>query len=118
MDPIELALGDNRDPENDKIKVEVIEFTDRKIGMRIGRTIKTDDVKYEFVKFDLMFDGTIPDGSDHFRAYDQVFRDLFKEMSIREAVVRAIGNNSKVMGQVVELLKKAINLEEINASSV
>jgi len=98
MDPIELALGDRRDPEKDEIKVDIIEFTDRKIGMRIGRTIKTDDVKYEFVKFDLTFEGNISDMADKSKAYDQVFRDLFGEMSIREAVVRAIGNNSKVMG--------------------
>ena len=88
-----------------EIEVEKIEFTNRRVGVKIGRTIKTSPTEYDFFKFDLESSGDIPDGVDKQKAWEQLFKETLGEVSLREAIVRAVGTNKEALEQVVQLLK-------------
>ena len=92
--------------------VSDIQFTDRRISVKIGRTIKDSADKYEFTKFDLSVEATIPDGVDRQKASDVLFRDIMQESLARETVIRAARGNSEALDKIVKILQDIMKSQE------
>lgn len=93
-------MEDKEKPEQE----EKIVFTDRRVTAFIGRTLKTDAVKFEFIKFGLGFEGTIGDGVDRSAAHDQIFKDMMTEVILREAAIKTAHDVDNI-DHIVRLLK-------------
>jgi len=89
-----------------------ITFTNRRIGIKVGRTIKDNDEKYEFTKFDLSMEADIPDGADRLEASSQLFREMMEESVMRETAVRAARQNPEAIDQVVNLLQELVRMSK------
>ena len=90
-------------------------FTNRRVSVLIGRTIKTSESKYEFSKFTLGFEADISDGAPRQEATDAIFTDLMTESILREAAIRAAAKDPTILDRIVILLRK---MTEKNAVEV
>jgi len=98
-----MCQTDELKAEKEEAEVK-IQFTNRRITASVGRTLKTDANKFEFIKFNLGFEGDISDEVDRSVAHDQIFRELMTELITREAVIKA-SHNLDSIDQVARLLR-------------
>ena len=89
--------------EKEQAEVEII-FKNRRVSASLSRTLKTDDQKFEFIKFSLGFEGDIGDGVDRSSAHDQIFKEMMGELVVREVAVKAEHDLAGI-DEVVTILK-------------
>lgn len=104
-----LLLEEKFSEDEEDVKIT---FTNRRIGLKIGRTIKDSDKKYEFTKFDLSVEADIPDGVDRQEASTLLFRELMEESVMRETAIRAARNNSEQIDGIVTLLQELLRMSK------
>jgi hypothetical protein len=94
-----ITEEDEELPEKPKIA-----FKNRRITAMVGRTLKTNADKFEFLKFALGFEGDIADDVDRSLAHDQIFQEMMNEAVLREAAIKAAYKVDEI-DQIVRILK-------------
>lgn len=84
-------------------------FTDRRLIVMIGRTIKTSESKFEFSKFTLGEEATIPDDVSRQKALDVLFKELMAESILRETAIRAATGDPTIIDKMVILLRTMLD---------